>query len=49
VYERILKSAALDGISAKTLQERMGGFGGGGGMQIPGGGSVAIPPGVGGF
>lgn len=54
VYERILKSAALDGVSAKTLQERLGGGGGfggagGGGLQIPGGGSVAIPPGVGGF
>jgi hypothetical protein len=52
VYERILKSAALDGVSAKTLQDRLGGFGGGaggGGIQVPGGGSVSIPPGVGGF
>jgi hypothetical protein len=58
VYERILKSAALDGVSAKTLQERLGGFGGGGGapavggggrINIPGGGSVSLPSGAGGF
>ena len=57
VYEQILKSAALDGVSAKTIQERLGGFGGGvpggggpgGGINIPGGGRVSIPPGVGGF
>jgi hypothetical protein len=45
VYERILKSVSLDGLSAKDLQERLGG----GGMQLPGGGSVSIPPGTGGF
>ena len=56
VYEQVLKSAALDGVSAKTIQERLGGGfggapggGGGGGIRIPGGGSVSIPPGVGGF
>ncbi|MES2459831.1 MAG: hypothetical protein V4671_04550 [Armatimonadota bacterium] len=53
VYERILKSAALDGVSAKTLQDRLGGFGGGaaggGSIQIPGGGAVSLPQGVGGF